>query len=131
MSKPQNYRDLDVWKRSMDLMVDVYALTRQFPRSELYGLIDQIRRAASSVPANIAEGNGRLYRREYAHHVSIARGSVEELSTFLEIAQRLGYVTEAQVAPLIKRAEDISRMLLMLMRALGRRPRSTAMAARR
>ena len=60
MAKPLNYRDLDVWKRSMDLVVDVYATTRDFPRSELYGLTDQIPRAASSVPSNIAEGNRRL-----------------------------------------------------------------------
>ena len=130
MPNPLNYRDLDVWKRSMDLMVDVYALTREFPRSELYGLTDQIRRAASSIPANIAEGNGRVYRKEYAHHVSIARGSISELSTCLEIAQRLGYVTAVQVAPLLKRAEDISRMLLMLIRALEKPARST-MASRR
>ena len=114
----------------MDLMVDVYALTREFPRSELYGLTDQIRRAASSIPANIAEGNGRVYRKEYAHHVSIARGSISELSTCLEIAQRLGYVTAVQVAPLLKRAEDISRMLLMLIRGLEKPARST-MASRR
>ena len=131
MPKPLNYRDLDVWKRSMDLVVDVYTITREFPRSELYSLTDQIRRAASSVPSNIAEGNGRRYRREYTHHVSIARGSISELSTYLEIAQRLGYVTPAQVAPLLKQAEDISRMLLMLMRALESPARSTVMASRR
>ena len=129
MPKPSSYRDLDVWKRSMELVVDVYTITRDFPRSELYGLTDQIRRAASSVPSNIAEGNGRLYRKEYAHHVSIARGSIEELSTFLEIAQLLGYAPSDQVAPLLKRAEDISRMLLMLMRALER-PLRSPMASR-
>jgi four helix bundle protein len=89
MPKPLGFRDLDVWKRSMDLVVDVYRLTQEFPRSELYGLTGQTRRAASSVPANIAEGNGRLYRKEYAHHVSIARGSIAELSTCLEVPQRL------------------------------------------
>ena len=123
-----NYRDLDVWKRGMDLVVDVYAITRDSPRSELYGLTDQIRRAAASVPSNIAEGNGRRYRKEYARHVSIARGSISELSTYLEIAQRLGYATSDQIAPLQKQAEDISRMLLMLTRALERPVRPTAMA---
>ena len=130
MPKPLNYRDLDVWKHSMDLVIAVYTLTREFPRSEFYGLTDQLRRAASSVPSNIAEGNGRLYRKEYAHHVSIARGSISELSTYLEVAQRLGYVTRTQVAPLLKQAEDISRMLLMLMRALERPPRPTVTASR-
>jgi len=130
MPKLLNYRDLDVWKRSVDLVVDVYTLTREFPRSELYGLTDQLRRAASSVPANIAEGNGRLYRKEYAHHVSIARGSISELITLLEIAQHLGYATPARVAPLLKQAEAISRMLLMLMRALEK-PRSTMTTSHR
>lgn len=124
MPKLLNYRDLDVWQHSMDLVVDVYTITRDFPRSELYGVTDQIRRAASSVPSNVAEGNGRLYRKEYAHHVSIARGSISEVSTVLEIAQRLKYVSPPQVAPLLKQAEAISRMLLMLMRALERPARS-------
>jgi four helix bundle protein len=75
MAKPLSYRDLDVWKRSMDLVVDVYELTRTLPASELYGLASQMRRAAAAVASNIAEGNGRLYRKEYAHHVSMARGS--------------------------------------------------------
>ena len=110
-------------KRSMDLVVDIYDLSRAFPRSELYGLTAQTRTAALSIPSNIAEGNGRLYRREYAHHVSIARGSVSELSTCLELAQRLDYLTPAVVRPRLERAEDLSRMSLMLMRALYR-PRS-------
>ena len=125
MNKALGFRDLDVWKRSMDLVTDVYRLTQNFPRSKLYGLTDQTRRAAASVPTNIAEGNGRLYRKEYGHHVSIARGSVAELSTCLEIALRLGYASPALVAPLLKLADDISRMLLMLMRALERPVRST------
>jgi len=126
MSTPLNYRDLDVWKRSMDLVVDVYALTRDFPRSELHGLKNQIRRAAASVPSNVAEGNGRRYRKEYAPHVSIARGSISELSTYLEIA-RLGYATSDQIHPLLKQAEDISRMLLMLMRPVSRLPHFPAL----
>jgi len=127
MSTPLNDRDLDVWKRSMDLVVDVYALTRDFPRSELPGLTDQIRRAAASVPSNVAEGNGRRYRKEYAPHVSIARGSISELSTYLEIAQRLGYPTSDQINHLLKQAEDISRMLLMLMRPVSRLPHFPAL----
>jgi four helix bundle protein len=100
MPRTLGFRDLDVWQRSMDLVVEVYRITRAFPRSELYGLTDQTRRAAASVPANIAEGNGRLFRKEYAHHVSIARGSIAELSTCLEIAQRLEYVSPARWCPL-------------------------------
>ena len=124
MPRTLGFRDLDVWQRSMDLVVEVYRITRAFPQSELYGLTAQMRRAAASVPANIAEGNGRLFRKEYAHHVSIARGSIAELSTCLEIAQRLGYVSPALVSDLFKLADDISRMLLMLMRALDKPARS-------
>ena len=125
MSRLLSFRDLDVWKRSMDLAVDVHALTAEFPRQELFGLTAQIRSAASSVPANIAEGNGRLYRREYAHHVSMARGSAAELWTELELARRLGYVSAARVEPRLRMADDVSRMLLMLMRAL-RGPRRSS-----
>lgn len=102
----------------MDLVVDIHALTAGFPRHEFFGLTAQTRSAASSVPANIAEGNGRFHRREYAHHVSMARGSIAELWTDIEIARRLGYVSDAEAAPRLKTADDISRMLLMLMRAL-------------
>jgi four helix bundle protein len=124
MPRTLGFRDLDVWQRSMDLVIEVYRITRAFPQSELYGLTAQMRRAAASVPANIAEGNGRLFRKEYAHHVSIARGSIAELSTCLEISQRLRYVSPALVSDLLKLADDISRMLLMLVRALDKPARS-------
>ena len=125
MAQPLDYRALDVWKRSMDLVVDVYEVTRTLPKSELYGLASQTRRAAASVAANVAEGNGRLYRKEYAHHVSVARGSVSELTTYLEIAQRLGYLSSVLMAPLLRKADDVSRMLLMLIRALEKPARPT------
>ena len=120
MTRIRSFRDLDVWNKAMDLVVEVYALTRGFPPDERYGLTSQTRRAALSVPANIAEGNGRSYRREYVHHVSIARASLSELMTCLEIAQRLGYISPDVFRPLVVRLEEVSRMLLMLMRALNR-----------
>jgi four helix bundle protein len=120
MARIRSFRDLDVWNKAMDLVVEVYALTRGFPCDERYGLTSQMRRAALSVASNIAEGNGRSYRREYAHHVSIARGSLSELMTCLEIAQRLGYISRDVFRPLAVRLEEVSRMLLMLMRALNR-----------
>jgi four helix bundle protein len=120
MTRIRSFRDLDVWNKAMDLVVEVYALTRGFPSDEHYGLTSQMRRAALSVASNIAEGNGRSYRREYAHHVSIARGSLSELMTCLEIAQRLGYISRDVFRPLAVRLEEVSRMLLMLMRALNR-----------
>jgi four helix bundle protein len=120
MTRIRSFRDLDVWNKAMDLVVEVYALTRGFPSDERYGLTSQMRRAALSVASNIAEGNGRSYRREYAHHVSIARGSLSELMTCLEIAQRLGYISRDVFRPLAVRLEEVSRMRLMLMRALNR-----------
>ena len=120
MNRIRSFRDLDVWNKAMDLVVEVYALTRGFPHDERYGLTSQARRAALSVASNIAEGNGRSYRREYVHHVSIARGSLSELMTCLEIAQRLGYISPDVFRPLVGRLEEVSRMLLMLMRALNR-----------
>jgi len=129
MAQLLSYRDLGVWKRSMDLVVDVYAVTRTLPRSEIYGLASQMRRAAVSIAANIAEGNGRMHRKEYAHHVSIARGSISELITCLEIAQRLGYLSAALIAPVLQQVDIISRMLLMLLRALERPARSPRVTA--
>jgi len=122
MPTPTSYRDLDVWQKSMKLAVAVYALTADFPKHELYGLTSQMRRAAVSVPANIAEGRGRLYRNEFAHHAAIARGSVTELDTYLEIAIQLKYTRKAATEPARQLADDVSRMLTMLIRAL-RRPK--------
>jgi len=124
MSRILSFRDLDVWNKAVDLVVHAYDLTRAFPTEELYGLTSQIRRAAVSIPSNIAEGNGRMSRREYAHHVSIARGSVSELQTCLEIARRLGYIGAEAARQIVERADEVSRMLLMLLRALNRTARS-------
>ena len=122
MNRIQSFRDLDVWTKAMDLVVSVYALTDTFPRHELYGLTDQTRRAALSVPTNIAEGNGRLYRGEYAHYAAIARGSVSELVTCLEISRRLKYATDAAIEAILQQASAVSAMLTMLIRALRRPP---------
>ncbi len=86
----QSFRDLTVWQRSMQMTVSVYRLTQEFPREEIYGLTSQMRRAAVSVPSNIAEGHGRLGTKEYRQFLGIARGSNFELQTQLEIARALG-----------------------------------------
>jgi len=85
-----SFRDLTVWQRSMELTVTIYKLTKEFPREELYGLTNQIRRAAVSLPSNIAEGHGRLNTREFRQFLGIARASNFELQTQLEIARVLG-----------------------------------------
>jgi four helix bundle protein len=107
----ESYRDLRVWQRAMELVFGVYNVTRSFPKDELYGLVSQMRRAAVSVPSNIAEGKGRLTDRDRAHFYSQARGSLLELETQILIAQRLEYVFEARAKSLIETSAELSRKL--------------------
>jgi four helix bundle protein len=96
MGEVQSYRDLLVWQKGMDLAQATYKLTKLFPKTEEYRLTSQLVRAAASVPANIAEGNCRATRKDYAHFISIARGSVAEVETFLELAVRIELITRDQ-----------------------------------
>jgi four helix bundle protein len=107
----ESYRDLRVWQRAMELVFGVYDVTRSFPKDELYGLVSQMRRAAVSVPSNIAEGKGRLTDRDRAHFYSQARGSLLELETQILIAQRLEYVLEERAKSLIETSAELGRML--------------------
>jgi four helix bundle protein len=113
-----DYRDLRVWQVAMDLVVESYRLADLLPLRERFGLIAQIRRAATSVPANIAEGYGRLRRGEYLNHLSIARGSLKELETHLAIAERLGYLPASELARAAELCDFVSRMLTRLRRSL-------------
>lgn len=90
----RKHHDLRVWQTSMDLVQDVYKVTASFPKDEMYALTSQMRRSAVSVPSNIAEGAARNGSKEFLHFLSIARGSLSELETQLQIAQRLGYMKE-------------------------------------
>lgn len=119
---PQSHRELTVWRKAVDLACEVYRLTREMPKEEMYRLSAQIIRCSSSIAANIAEGNARGTRRDYAHFISIARGSAAELETFLIIIRRLRLAPGAQVDSLLREAEEISRML----NALRSRLRSSA-----
>ena len=108
------YRKLIVWQKAMRFSTVVYALINQFPEREKYALSDQVRRAVVSIPSNIAEGCGRASNRDYAHFLSIARGSLYETMTQLEMAQSLGYIeTISDVEDL---ASEISRMLTALIK---------------
>ena len=107
----QSFRQLHVWQRAMELAVESYHVTRLLPGDERFGLITQIRRSASSVAANIAEGHGRTHRGDYAHHLSIARGSLTELETHLELARRLFYVSHDDLSRAAKLCDETSRML--------------------
>lgn len=117
----RSYRDLIVWREAMDLAVACHRLVDGFPRVEKYGLALQVRRAAVSVPANIAEGRSRIGTREFARFLSIARGSLAELETHILLAQRLGYVEPANTAPILARIADIGRMLNALRSTLASR----------
>lgn len=114
MAKIQSHRDLVVWQKAMEMTVEVYRLTEGFPRSEIYGLTSQVRRAAASVPANIAEGQARGTTRDYAHFLSVARGSLMETETFLTLSLRLGYLTEDASASTLALITEISKMLTAL-----------------
>ena len=113
----QSYRDLDVWRRSMELAVRVYRATDPFPSAERFGLTAQMRRAATSIPSNIAEGKA-LGGRNYPRYLKIAHGSEAELQTQLELARRLRLMTDADAAALQQQASEIGRMLVSLGRAL-------------
>lgn len=115
---PQSHRELTVWRKAVDLACDVYRLTRQMPKEEMYRLSAQIIRWSSSIAANIAEGNARGRRRDYAHFISIARGSAAELETFLIIIRRLRLAPSDQIDSLLHSAEEISRMLNALRSSL-------------
>jgi len=115
----RSYRDLKVWQLAMDLAENAYRLSRSMPRSEMYGLTSQIRRAATSVPANIAEGYGRDSTGSYVHFLRTARGSLKELETHLLIAQRVGLLDNQATESLLKGTEGIGRMLNALIRSLN------------
>lgn len=90
----KSFRDLEVWKQSMDLATEVYELTKSYPQNEMYGLVSQMRRAAVSIPSNIAEGQGRKNPKEFSQFLHIAKGSLSELDTQLELSRRLGYTPQ-------------------------------------
>jgi four helix bundle protein len=116
----KGYRDLIVWQRAMDLVVETYRLTDFLPPNEQLGLIPQLRRAAVSVPCNIAEGHGRLTGRDYARHLGYARGSVMEVETLFQITDRLDFLPSTRLVTPLSLAEETSKMLSVLIRKLGR-----------
>lgn len=118
----QSYRDLRVWQTAMELTLDVYRLSQSFPKDERFGLTSQVRRAATSVALNIAEGHGRSRRGEYLNHLSIARGSAIEVEVSLLLAEKLSYVAAAELEKPRERCDAICRMLTKLKRALSAEP---------
>lgn len=110
MDKIKSYRDLHIWQKAVDLAVHVYQITETFPKSEVYGLASQMRRAAVSVASNIAEGHSRS-QAELSRFLSIARGSLAELETQLEIAQRIGYLSQKDHAALSEETNALGRQV--------------------
>ena len=107
----RNYRDLVVWQKSMDLVEEVYRLTKLLPKEEIFGVTNQLRRAAFSIPSNIAEGNARYSSKEYARFLSIARGSKAETETQLEICVHIRYFKEEQILIALTLCDEIGKML--------------------
>lgn len=113
-----SYQDLIAWQKAMDLVEAVYRSTRSWPKDELYGLTTQVRRASVSIPAKVAEGKGRIGPKEFAHHLSIAHGSLCEMETHLQIGRRLGYLLDEELRELLARAKEVGRLILGLLRSL-------------
>ncbi len=123
MAKPmaRSYRDLEVWQRAMELVLELYKATETFPAEERFNLTEQIRRAAVSIPTNIAEGHGRGHRI-FARHLNIAIGSAAEVDTLLELAHRLGYLPQARYQGLTDAVTRIRMMLFRLYKAIHETP---------
>ncbi len=109
--KTSDFKQLDVWKQSMDFVFDIYGLIRLLPAEERFGLCDQLRRAAISVPSNIAEGQSRNSSKEFIHFLSISKGSLAEIETQLILCSRLGYIDDSIINDFINRIGSISRMI--------------------
>lgn len=113
-----SFRDLKVWQKGMDLAEMVYQLTNSFPKHELYGLTSQLRRACTSVPANVSEGHSRGTTKEYLRFLSIAIGSLSEVETFLELAKRFSYGAPETINQILQLGSEERRMLRGLQRSL-------------
>lgn len=118
----KGYRDLVVWQKGMVLAEQVYALAKLMPREEQYRMTSQVLRSVASVPANLAEGYQRGTRKDYAHFVSIAQGSLAETQTYLELASRVGLLSAESMQAALDSADEVSRMLYALRKRLAAQP---------
>jgi four helix bundle protein len=117
--KVRDYTELIAWKKAMAFVTDIYKISENFPSRELYGLSSQLRRAAVSIPSNIAEGQGRRSTKEFKHFLSNAQGSLCEVETQVRIAGNLGYISQQTVEELLDKAGEIGRILHGLQASLG------------
>lgn len=119
MAKIKNYRDLLVWQKAMDMTIMLYRIVRKLPKEETYALSDQMRRAAISIPSNIAEGFGRNSTKEYTHFLYITKGSVCELETQLVLCVRIEYLTEIEIQPIMDLLDEIGKMITTITKNLN------------
>lgn len=118
MENIKDFKDLFLWQRAMDLVVEVYDLVKKLPKEELFALSDQIRRAVISIPSNIAEGQGRNSSKEFIHLLSIAKGSKAELETQLLLCVRINYLKELEIEKAMSLVEEVGKMLHSLQKRL-------------
>ncbi len=114
-----NYRQLKVWQKAHKLVLEIYKVTNDFPANERFGMVSQLRRAAVSIPTNIAEGQGRIYKKEYLRFLSIARGSANELEYLIILSAELGNIKEDVARDLLLDLGEVAKMLNGLMKKIG------------
>ena len=119
--KIKSFKDLLIWQKGIQLVEDIYNVSKMFPKEEIYGLQSQLRRSAVSIPSNIAEGFARFHNKEYRQFLYIALGSCAELTTQIIIASRLGYIKERKTNALLSEIEKISKMTMSLIKKLRTR----------
>jgi four helix bundle protein len=118
MNKVNSYKELLVWQNAMELVILVYDIVKTFPDTEKFGLVNQMTRAAVSIPANIAEGWGSATRKNYLQFLRISKGSIMELETLIELSNRLGFVEEGKLRPTLDKIETTSKLLQGLIKKL-------------
>ena len=118
MNKIRNFKDLDIWKMGKLLVLEIYRTTSIFPKEELFGIVSQMRKAALSIPSNVAEGFNRFHNKEYRQFLFIALGSCAELETQVEISNELGYMNNALRSEILERIDHETRMIRNLIKKL-------------
>jgi len=116
--KIKSYKDLNIWKRIIEVVEDIYKITKNFPKEEIYGLTSQLRRSAVSIPSNIGEGFTRFHNKEYKQFLFVSLGSCAELSTQIIIALRLDYLENKEADQLLNEIDEISKMTMSLIKKL-------------
>ena len=120
-SEIKPHKKLDLWKKSIDFTMEIYKICKKLPKEELYGISSQLKRAAYSIPSNIAEGSSRQTRKEFIQFLYIARGSCSELDTFIEISRKAGWISDIEKITLDRKIIDISKMITGLINHLKKK----------